>query len=428
MRNFKEYFGPALWKHLKRFLTKNVALKIISLLFATLLWGYVMMETNPSRIKTLTDIPVSFSGESDLLQQNLVVRGDHEEILKDVTVRVSTELTKYSSLDPSDVTVTASLRAISKEGTYKLKLNATADDGAVVSISPSEILVEVDEMASRTVPIEVKYSGSLPDNYWCDTPILGNQNYTVSGAQEDVASIVKAVCTIDLDNRTTNINQSMDLVLKDIDGNDINNALFLDRLPTVTVKLDVLKTATLNVNAQDAILGADALGTNYELVNTVATPPSILVAGPEDVINAMTGIDIDQVDISGKTESVVSAVGIILPENVQILGETKTVSVYADIREMDETRIFEGMTIHITGLGRKQKATLSLETDNLSISGRISLIRQLDRGDINLYVDVTGLAAGQYELDVMVGLPKEEMTTELTAELASPTVTVTIED
>ena len=428
MRNFKEYFGPALLRHLKNFVTKNIALKIISVLFAMLLWGYVMMETNPNRIKTLTNIPISFSGESDLLQQDLVVRGDHDEILKDVVVRVSTELTKYSSLDASDVTVTASLRSITKEGTYKLKLDATADDGTVASISPSEILVEVDALASRTVPIEIEYNGALPENYWCDTPTLSAQYYTVSGAEEDVASIVKAVCTIDLDNRTDSFNQSMDLVLKDIDGNDVSNALFLDRLPTVTVKLDVLKTAVLSVNVEDAILGADALGTNFELVNVVATPPTIQVAGPQDVIDALTGIDIEQVDISGKTESVVSSVGIIVPENVQIIGDTKTVSVYADIREMEETRVYEDMQIQVTGLSRKQRITLSQETSGLSISGRISLIRLLDRGNISLYVDVTGLAPGQYELDVMVGLPKEEMIAELTAELAAPTVTVTIED
>ena len=60
----KNDIGTIILNWLKGFFTKNLALKIVSLLFAMLIWGYVMVEVNPKRVKTITDVPVSFTVES----------------------------------------------------------------------------------------------------------------------------------------------------------------------------------------------------------------------------------------------------------------------------------------------------------------------------------------------------------------------------
>ena len=254
MNNNKE-ISAALLDRLKLFFTKNWGLKVISLLFAILLWGYVMMETNPSRTKTVTDIPVSFSGESDLLDKGLVVRGDHAEILKSVTARVSVELTKYTGLDASDINATVSLRTVSKADTYKLKINAATSQGTVLSVSPSEIVIEVDELATRVVPIEVEYSGTLPEGHWQGQPSLGASTISVSGPAEDVSKVSKAICDIDLTNRKTSFNESVLLRYIDGEGNEVDRALFLNTLPSVVVKMDILPTVLIPINVDLLIKG-----------------------------------------------------------------------------------------------------------------------------------------------------------------------------
>lgn len=42
----KNDIGTIILNWLKGFFTKNLALKIVSLLFAMLIWGYVMVEVN----------------------------------------------------------------------------------------------------------------------------------------------------------------------------------------------------------------------------------------------------------------------------------------------------------------------------------------------------------------------------------------------
>ena len=60
-------FLEASKKIFSRLFGRNLLLKILSLLFAILLWGYVIAEVNPTRTKILTDVNVSFEGEADLL-------------------------------------------------------------------------------------------------------------------------------------------------------------------------------------------------------------------------------------------------------------------------------------------------------------------------------------------------------------------------
>ena len=61
--------GSALKTWLKNAFTKNLALKIVSLIFAMLLWGYVLMSENPQRTKTLTNVPISVEGGARLPQR-----------------------------------------------------------------------------------------------------------------------------------------------------------------------------------------------------------------------------------------------------------------------------------------------------------------------------------------------------------------------
>ena len=213
----KNDIGTIILNWLKGFFTKNLALKIVSLLFAMLIWGYVMVEVNPKRVKTITDVPVSFSGESSLHDRGLAVRGDRDDILRNVTVRVKVQLTDYTGLDASDISASVSLRPVNKADTYKLKIDATSSLGTVENVSPSEITIEVDELATMLVPIDVEYSGELPEGYWKSEPTLASQSIKVSGPRDDVSTISKAICTINLEDRTTSYNEA--ILLKYVDKN-----------------------------------------------------------------------------------------------------------------------------------------------------------------------------------------------------------------
>ena len=423
----KNDIGAIILNWLKGFFTKNLALKIVSLLFAMLIWGYVMVEVNPKRVKTITDVPISFSGESSLHDRGLAVRGDRDDILRNVTVRVKVQLTDYTGLDASDISASVSLRPVNKADTYKLKIDATSSLGTVENVSPSEISIEVDELATMLVPIDVEYSGELPDGYWKSEPTLASQSIKVSGPRDDVSTISKAICTIDLEDRTTSYNEAILLKYVDKNGDEIDTALFLDTLPSVVVKMDVMRIVELPINAADAVFGADALPANYEIYDVVATPPTVRVVGSENALSGLTGIKIENIDVSGSTSSVQQNVVITAPDGTTLLDDPN-ITVYVGIREKQDSAQFKGVPIETKGLGKKLTAELSATEGEVNITGRTSLMKLLQRKDVSVYVDLTGLTAGTYKITPMVSLASKEMQTDLQWTVSLPEVTVTIKE
>ena len=64
----------------------------------------------------------------------------------------------------------------------------------------------------------------------------------------------------------------------------------------------------------------------------------------------------------------------------------------------------------------------------MNITGRTSLMKLLQRKDVSVYVDLTGLTAGTYKITPMVSLASKEMQTDLQWTVSLPEVTVTIKE
>ncbi len=412
-------------RFLKNLFTKNILIKLLSLLFAMLIWGYVMSDQNPVRTKTVAEVPVNFEGESDLIARRLVVRGDRAETLKSITVRVDTELTKYADLDANDITASISLRNVSGPGTYTLPINVTATDGTVVS-PLQEVTVEIDNLVSNNIPVEVSLLGTLPDGYWSDAPELASGYVKIEGASKDISSVAKAVCFIDLTARTETYNESAPVELQNSSGEAINASL-LGALPSIPVKLTVLRMEELPINVDAAIIGRENLPVNYEIVGTSVSPSStVTVIGFQKDIDGLRGIDIEPIDVSDQNESVEKEVKLLLPEGVTSL-DGDTISVRVNIRQKLQTLSLTAIPITVEGLGNRLVSSLDIESTDITITGEIGIINKLTRDGVEIYADVAGLNTGTHEIDLRLKLPgNEEMLSEVSYVIADPAVNVTI--
>ena len=416
--NTKNKIRFSVLKFLKNLFTKNILIKFLSLLFAMLVWGYVMMDQNPMRIKTVENVAVNFDGEGDLIARKLVVRSDRNQALKSITVKVNTELTKYADLDASDITASISLRGVSGPGIYTIMIDATTPDGTVVNVSPSEVTIEIDNLAKKRIPVEVSLNGELPDGYWNGEAETTNSYVDIEGALKDISSIVKAVCPIDLTGRTESYNESASVELQNAAGEAVNVTL-LGEVPAIPIKLSILRMAQLPVNVDAAITGKENLPVNYEIVGYSVSPSSnITVIGEKETIEALTGVDIEPIDVSNEKESVEQEVQLLLPEGVTSLNGN-TIQVRVNIRQKMQTLSFSAVPVEVQGLGKKLAATLNLSSTNVTITGQVSLMSALSRDDVVVYADVTGLSAGTYQVELRLGLPKESMLSEVTYTIAA---------
>ena len=425
----KSRFWEMLKQGLKSFFTKNIAIKVLSLMFAILLWGYVLMTQNPPRVKTVTDVTVSIEGEADLTTRKLTLRGDRAALLEDVSVRVRTELTSYADISADDITASINLSRITSTGKHTVRIHAKSSSGDVVSVSPSEIEVEIDTLTTRNIPIEIHEEGELPEGYWAGDVQLDSATVLLEGPGTDLAKIVKAVGTIDLTNRTESLNQSIMLALYDKEGNVVESSILFGGMPTAVAKQEILPSKLVPIDVDGAIIGREELPENFEIASYGTSLESTLVriVGDADVIQKIESLSLEPVDVTGCTESIQQELAINVPEGVRIIG-ADSVNLQVTIREKTAVLELTELPIEIVGLARKQTATLSQELANVTFSGRVSLLAGITRGDVKVYADVTGLAAGTHDVKLALQIDGEDVPSDLQYEFTTDeTIQVTIE-
>lgn len=406
----------------KGFFTTNLAVKIVALLFAVLLWGYVLTDQNPYRTKTISNVNTSFEGEAELLAQGLCVRGDRSEILGNVTVQVRTQIVNYSALGSGQVNATISLRNISEARVYELPVTASimSGYGVVETVTPSVATVEIDSLVIKSIPVSTKYVGTLPEGYWADMNASSvTTRVEVQGPKKDMDRVMRAECVVDWTGCTSMIYSTFDIILYDEDDNVISSDIVVGTLPSSTVRIPIYPMKKVPIDVMGSLIGADNLAANHELFSATATPVAVHLIGEQSILDGIDSILVDPINISGKNDIEIFEAKLILPEGVRLLEDASAVSVSVDIRESMAEQVFEQVPVEVIGLGEGLTAQLGIASVDLRVSGRTSLVSILKRSDVKVQVDVTNLAAGEYDLSLFALVRDEESTVELTTELTS---------
>jgi len=423
-----KFSKQAILSGVRSFFTKNMAIKVIALLFAVLLWGYVLTDQKPVRTKIIPEVTTSFEGEAELIAQGFCVRGDRSEILQNVSATVRAQITNYAYISASSINATVSLRNISEAREYELPIQATVTGGlgTVQSISPATVKVEIDTLVTKTIPITTSFSGQLPEGYWADMDALtATTRLDITGPKTDIANITHAECVVDLNDRTTTIYSTFDVTFYDKSNNAVSADIIVGTLPSSTVRLPIYPIKNVPVDVESALIGADNLAANHEIIKAVSTPATIRLVGDQDVLDKIESIAIEPIAVNGLGSTKTVTGKLILPENVRLL-DSDTISILLEVREMVIDKTFEQLEVSVLGRQGRTVITLNPAKLDLTVEGRYSLVNMLSRGDVSVTVDVTGLTPGTYTLPVSLLVRDEKATAELTATLSVKEVTVTV--
>ncbi len=89
------------------------------------------------------------------------------------------------------------------------------------------------------------------------------------------------------------------------------------------------------------------------------------------------------------------------------------------------TKTISGIPISIQGLGDELEAEITDPADksaSLDVTGANDIVKGLAASDFSLYLDLTGMSAGEHEVQIMVEGP-EDVSWELAKETASVSIT-----
>lgn len=386
----------SVFTRIKRFFQKNWLTLVLTFICAIVMWGLVLKDENPERIKYIRDVPVTLEGEADLLSRHFVVMGDRSEVLPNVVVGVNIDLLRYSDLSEKDVTAVVSLRKINGEGEYEITISASTNKGTVVSVSPKSVKINVDRFNTKKIPVEVTTENKLAKGLISGEITASKKEIEIEGANSVISKVVKAVYCIDFSEVKESLNESVSLTLIDEDNNPVPQSEIYGELPSIGIKMPVYYYKEVSFDIENNILNSDLINENFEIVSMYTDPAKVNILSDDlTKIERLKTLDIEKIDVAYLNTDVERDVQFTLPDGTWLEKELNTVRVHIVIREKQVEKEFKDIKINIIGASGALTYKFSIKTADVTIKCPISLASKINKFDIVLSINVGELEKGK---------------------------------
>ena len=195
---------------------------VLSLLMASVLWIYVVKEANPTEKRSITNIPITFTGTEILAARNLIISDGANQTM---TLNLEAKSDVFSKLNRENITLSVDVSQISEPGTYRLlvkpsyPINVNQLD-VTVNNDVSELYVEfsVSELESKEIPVRLEFKGSYADDYMAGKPTITPGTINISGQQELVNQVAYAKVVLTIEDMSESYEGDLPFVYVSADG------------------------------------------------------------------------------------------------------------------------------------------------------------------------------------------------------------------
>lgn len=274
----------------------NTFVLVFSFVIALTTWFVMAANSDRNNTYTIYDVPIEVVVSEEAEADGLRVF-NMSYATADIEVSGNSLIT--SKLTAEDFSVTANLNPTSTKLTGNTLQKMTASVRAVkdsafaeyeiVSVSPEEINLEYDRYKEVTLPLENEIDYSADTGFYPGSPVLSEENVTVSGPESAVNRISRAAVGYTLDDPLRDTAEfSSAIRLYDQNNQEITDSvsLYLSlSTDTVAVTIPVMarKTVPLAVNT---VHQPSAFGENRISIE----PAQIDIAGAQEVLDNISEI------------------------------------------------------------------------------------------------------------------------------------------
>ena len=404
----KQKIFSAIGRFFKNLFTKNIPIKIAALLFALLLWGYVLTMENPEYVKRVRGVTIAIEGMDTLKNYDFMLV-DRE--LDTVDVDILCKINKHSELDASRITCTVDLSKIAANAlnpdedtkTIEVSVDARMNDtehGTISGYTPATVELTIARTTTRTMNVEVKKTGTMQEGYLYDG-IPETVPLSLNGQKSVIDRIASAVVTLNLDA----VADKQDLVLPvaffDSTGQlledvvDSNNAAF-------TVEVPVTITAYRDVPVEVNVVTSETFEEQFEC--EYETPQdTVRLIGEREVLDTIGSVVTKPYYPAMAEGTKDVTVQLIVPVGTT-LDESSAASVTFPVTVTEKT-VEEKFEIPLIYSGLKDEFSFAEEppeTVAVTVSGKASAVQTFDPNWITAIVELQNYTEGTHKVPISV--------------------------
>jgi len=376
---------------------RNLAPKVISILFALVLWIYVMGAINPRVTRDLSSVAVSLINVEELKEQGLVLVGDQDFRVR---IRLTGRRDEVYKVSADQIQIKADLRGYTL-GTNNIPLEVTVPNNIEVDVSPRFIRVELEEIIRKQRDVKVLVTGTPKENYVVGQPQYKPTVVWIEGPESYVNSVENVVATLDVTGESNGLVLSLPLKPVNSRGEEVRNVDVKTSYVDVSLDIDLLKSVPIKVNHQ--ITAAEG----YAITNVEVNKKEVILRGQEEVLRGITEVTTEIIEAKNLTKNESIEVELNLPQGI-VRQEDTPIIINVNVEGVDEeTYKINKDKIIFNNLDENLKIDKNdiPESVDVKITALRSVLDEIKENDISIEVNLNELNANEYTIEPVVNLP-----------------------
>ncbi len=375
----------------------DLFLKIASLILSFSLWIYIINVENPIKTMRVYNVPVRLENLENIAEQNLALL-PNQDIM--VTLQVTGPASEVYRSVASNFRVVADLDDLAlKAGPNEIPIEITSypSDLDVTPSSNVKAVIYLDDYLEREVNIVSQYETTPEDGYFVAGITFNPSTALVKGPAQYVNRVTALAARGRREGLNENFKEIISLIAIDENENQVDHVVVTPLYVEITAEVFETKTVPIVVDT------AGEISDGYELLGTSVGPGELLIAGPKSLLDQVSEIMTDEIDLSRITESSEIIMNLVIPQGIISVNGGTTATVTVDVEAYEAKTISKRLTT--IGLQNGLVAEISSNSINIIVSGSQSDLEEVTEESITADLDLTGLDVGEYELSPNIVLP-----------------------
>ena len=361
---------------MKKLLTRNLGLKLASLLLAFVLWFLVAQIYDPKDTVTFNNIQVRLVNTELLDEEGKVYEVLDNSNLVRVTVTGPQSIVK-SELRRSDIVAEADMSKLTDINTIAITYYCEniSNDSVEIKGNHDSVRLNVEDKTSKWIKLESNTIGDVASGYMIGNVTLDQTNIEVTGPKSAISQVDHAGVDINVTDSTTSLSANVDIKLYDADDNELVLESVKKNVDSAYMTVEVLATKEVPVEIEYMGVPEDGYMATGEVESSV---PTVRIAGAVSTLAGISAITVpeDRMNITGQTDNLVDIINLkeYLPSNVRLADKSFdgkiTATVYIEpIVSKDLTVAAENISVTGVPDGMEAEITSTAEEYNITVSG-----------------------------------------------------------
>lgn len=383
----------------KMAIMNNFALKFLSLIFAILLWIFVMDIENPIIEREISGLSIKYLNQEVLEEKKLDISNVSTNQL---SVIVFGRRDKVVMLDRNILNATVDLKN-ANFGTQNFNVEIISPDPEIFikSISNSGIEISFDSIEEREFKVETLETGNLPQNRFLYSKVQEIDKIILHGPKRYLDSVKKVFSALDLTKLDTSKEVFSPIIIIDSEGRQINE--LKSELNNQKFNCIVYKNSNIPVSYE---IEGD-LSPNVQIKSIDISPKDLVVFGEVKAVEKMEKIGykfvIESLSLSSDINKSLELGKI--DKNIQIK-ELPNISVKIE-EFITKEFVLDQNNFSFVDLSEEYHAELMDEfSHKIVLYGEKTELSKISDSDVKVLISLKNLNIGEYKLEGKINLYK----------------------